>query len=74
MWVRAGQAQDHLVLTIEDDGAGLEPRAAPTAGQGLGNMAQRARALGGQLLVERRAGGGTVVRVEWRADRGTVRL
>jgi PAS domain S-box-containing protein len=67
VWVRAGRAQDHLVLTIEDDGAGLEPRAAPTAGQGLGNMAQRARALGGHLLVERRAGGGTVVRVEWRA-------
>jgi PAS domain S-box-containing protein len=68
VWVRAGQAQDRLVLTIEDDGAGPEPRAAqPTGGQGLGNMAQRARALGGQLLVQRRAGGGTVVRVEWPA-------
>ena len=56
-----------LRLTVSDDGVGfdLEPSAAPTSGgMGLLGMRERARALGGQLWVERGSRGGTLLRLE----------
>ncbi len=60
-----------LVLTISDNGCGFCPRASREeageplglSGQGLRNMAERARALGGRFTVESAPGRGTVVRI-----------
>ena len=53
-------ADDHaLRLTIEDDGAGLEPGRAP--GLGLVTMRERAQQLGGTLQVHGVPGQGTTV-------------
>ncbi len=50
-------------LRVEDDGCGI-----PTCGQagmGLANMRQRAHAIGGQLQISARAGGGTCLHLSW---------
>jgi signal transduction histidine kinase/ligand-binding sensor domain-containing protein len=61
---------DHsLRLTVSDDGCGFrtpEPALLATAGFGLGNIAQRARSLGGQVTFESEPGRGTRVIVEVR--------
>jgi signal transduction histidine kinase len=62
-----------LVLTVSDNGCGFTPPKlgseglpAPSAGagQGLRNMAERARSLGGALDVQSGPGQGTRVRLE----------
>ncbi|HLH21158.1 MAG TPA: PAS domain-containing protein [Chloroflexota bacterium] len=59
-----------LALTVRDNGRGFAPAPegaedAPGAGgQGLRNMAERARLLGGRLVVRSEPGQGTTVRVE----------
>ncbi|HXG43020.1 MAG TPA: GAF domain-containing sensor histidine kinase, partial [Dehalococcoidia bacterium] len=59
---RRGQA---LVLEVEDDGIGFDPGAASDqAGQGLRNMADRARTVQGVLTVDSAPGHGTRVRLE----------
>lgn len=55
-------ARDAITLTVDDDGVGL-PSEAPGNGHGLGNMAERARLLGGALTLERRDPAGT--RLKW---------
>jgi signal transduction histidine kinase len=52
-----------LLLKVEDDGRGLPAAAADLARPTLGilGMQERALALGGEVRVERRPGGGTVV-------------
>ena len=58
--VSIAQDERNLVLTIEDDGVGIAPeRAAQAAGHGLRNMRERAQALGGEVQIEPRGGGGT---------------
>jgi signal transduction histidine kinase len=52
------------VLTVEDDGVGLEPGANP-AGNGMRNMRERAAALGGTLEVASAAGKGTTLRASF---------
>jgi signal transduction histidine kinase/sugar lactone lactonase YvrE len=52
-----------LALTIRDDGAGMDPAAAP-GGHGLRNMRRRAEEIGGQLKIESRPGAGTVIYLE----------
>jgi signal transduction histidine kinase len=52
--------QDELNLVVDDDGCGLCPDESVT-GQGLRNMRERARRLGGRLVVEPGAAGGTRV-------------
>ncbi len=49
-----------LVLTIEDDGVGIREPAGP--GMGLHIMHYRARALGGEVIIDGREEGGTRVR------------
>ncbi len=51
---------DELNLVVEDNGCGCGPDES-VAGQGLRNMRERARRLGGRLAVEPLAGGGTRV-------------
>jgi len=51
-----------VVLTVADDGVGLgRPRAGARTSLGILGMSERARALGGELFVRARAGGGTEV-------------
>lgn len=62
-----------MVLSIKDNGVGFDPGQAESAGgQGLRNMAERARALRGTLAVESGSGRGTevVVKVPLTRDRG----
>jgi signal transduction histidine kinase len=55
-------APDEVDLVVADDGCGLGAGlAADGNGQGLRNMRERARRLGGRLVVERAASGGTRV-------------
>ena len=59
-------------LEVDDAGPGLEPGAAELAERtghlGLMTMAQRAEAVGAELRVGRRPGGGTRVALAWEAD------
>ncbi len=59
---------DRLVLTVQDDGAGLPHD--PTAGYGLRNMRDRARMLGGEVEIAKAEGKGTRVRlnIPWRDE------
>ncbi|MBK9179099.1 MAG: GAF domain-containing sensor histidine kinase [Acidimicrobiales bacterium] len=54
---------DDVVLRVEDDGVGIDPLRSGR-GWGLRNMADRARALGGGLVLTEAPNGGTVL--EWR--------
>jgi two-component system sensor histidine kinase UhpB len=59
---------DQVRLSIADDGRGIDPADPVRAGaRGLNDIARRAKAVGGSVLVEsgRSAGSGTVVRFEW---------
>jgi signal transduction histidine kinase len=51
------------VLEVDDDGLGFDPARATGAGQGLRNLRERARTLGGQAEIDSAAGSGTTVRV-----------
>lgn len=59
--VRMRVQDSRFELVIEDDGRGFDP-ASVQRGHGLGNMTSRAKAVGGELDVESRPGGGTRVR------------
>ncbi|WP_207956235.1 PAS domain S-box protein [Rubrobacter marinus] len=61
--VFAGSSGAKLWVEVSDDGRGFEPDGT-RAGMGTRGMRERARALGGSLLVSSRPGGGTRVRVE----------
>jgi signal transduction histidine kinase len=51
---------DHLELTVEDDGVGFDAENEPPAGHlGLANLRQRAAALGGIMTIESSPGQGT---------------
>ncbi|MBI4562006.1 MAG: GAF domain-containing protein [Candidatus Rokubacteria bacterium] len=52
-----------LLLTVEDDGVGFDAGRRPGPGQGLRNMAERARRLGGELAVASAPGRGTRIAV-----------
>jgi signal transduction histidine kinase len=65
-WVRVDRDGSHLVVTIEDDGAGFDPGAL-TRGAfprfGLATMRERAESVGGTLDVDSAPGRGTRVMV-----------
>lgn len=58
--VRLEASKDTLRLVVSDDGVGFRPAG---GGRGLGNLSQRAQALGGSCVVSAGPNGGTVV--EW---------
>jgi len=56
---------DELELAISDDGVGLgDQNGSQAGGQGMRNMRERARRLGGRVVVEGRRDGGTRVALE----------
>jgi two-component system sensor histidine kinase UhpB len=63
--VRATTADGGLEVEIADDGRGFDvaARAASPGRYGIRGMHERARRLGGGLVIESRPGAGTVVRV-----------
>jgi nitrate/nitrite-specific signal transduction histidine kinase len=64
--VRFAVADGRLELTVDDDGHGFDPHAAPGVGDGhlgLTVMRERARGYGGACVVESRPGAGTRVRL-----------
>ena len=61
-----------IAITIEDDGVGFEPGAAPTDRMGLLIMRERAQAIGAQLLVTSKPGQGTRVTIVWPSDQAGI--
>ena len=61
--VRFASADEGVVLEIEDNGNGFGQAEAQGRGQGLGNLSERAAALGGVLFIDSNAGTGTLVRI-----------
>ena len=64
--VRLDERDDALTLAVSDDGSGFDPAAAELRSQSLGltTMEERARELGGRLVVDSAPGAGTRVRLE----------
>ena len=54
----------HLSLTVKDNGVGFDPSQQSDLGQGLHNMRERARRLGGSLSIESNPSLGTRITVE----------
>jgi signal transduction histidine kinase len=52
-----------VALEIEDNGSGFDRSKASGLGHGLGNLRERADALGGVLSIGSGAGAGTLVRI-----------
>ena len=68
-WARPDKAE--FLLTVQDDGTGLaEGSPIGQAGRGLRNMKARAQLMGGSLLVQALATGGTVVTLRLPAASG----
>jgi signal transduction histidine kinase len=72
--VRLEQRVDQLQIVVKDDGCGILPDqvvdAAARGHMGLVGMRERARALGGDFVIESQPGGGTAVRVSLPVGRG----
>ena len=54
---------DHAVLEVDDDGRGFDPQQRRAGGSGLRNIAERARALGGEMSVKSSSDQGTTIEV-----------
>jgi len=63
--VRAKTTSEGLEIVVQDDGKGFDPAAFAARGKrnGLGNMTQRAQAIGGILTCESGPGKGTTIRL-----------
>jgi signal transduction histidine kinase len=62
--VHLGTDNGNVVLTIDDDGKGIDDSALRTSQRlGIVGMRERARAIGGRLRITERKDGGTCVRV-----------
>lgn len=68
--VEAASKNGQFVLSITDDGDGFTPRPAEESGYGLRNMRDRARLLGGELVIDSGPGKGTRVTlvVPWETE------
>ncbi|HEX9713545.1 MAG TPA: GAF domain-containing sensor histidine kinase [Actinomycetota bacterium] len=62
--LRLAVEDGYAVLEVVDDGTGFDAAAAEGRGHGLGNLRDRARALGGELKIHSDPGVGTRVRIE----------
>ncbi len=62
--VELSRSVNAAVLTVSDNGCGFDPTAEPAGHFGLATMRERARALGGEVMIESSLGKGTIVRAE----------
>ncbi|MDE3229675.1 MAG: sensor histidine kinase, partial [Chloroflexota bacterium] len=62
VWLRLEAQGDTMLLEARDDGQGFTPETA-SGGMGLGNLRERARALGGSAEITSAPGQGTTVRI-----------
>jgi signal transduction histidine kinase len=60
--VRLGHGDGTVVLTVQDDGRGFDPRSARDGGLGLTGMRERAALLGGRFTLEASEGAGTMLK------------
>lgn len=64
VWLEIRREEDHLRLTVADDGQGFDPAALPERGHlGLAGMRERVRSLEGELTVAASPGRGTRITV-----------
>ena len=61
LWFRMRFADRDLIISVEDNGCGFDALAAGGTGNGLGNMRERMKSIGGRLALSSRPGGGTAV-------------
>lgn len=62
VWLRLSVADGDLLFEVADNGCGLSPSTPGAGADGLSNMAERLKALGGTCVVESDATRGTTVR------------
>ena len=60
VWVNISHGESHATMKIKDDGKGFN-NSKQSAGNGLGNMQERARQMNGSLGVESGPNSGTVI-------------
>lgn len=60
--ITVSEAEDHLVVAVDDDGRGADGPGAPRPGRGLPGLQDRARLVGGQVTAGPRPEGGFAVR------------
>jgi len=66
IWVRVGATEDHVELTVRDDGEGFDPETPQPEGHyGLAIMRERAQVAGGSIQIESAPGSGTVATVRF---------
>jgi signal transduction histidine kinase len=62
VWLRVYAQAPELRIELEDNGRGFTPHAADLAGEGLANMRQRLKKIGGRFECESRPGAGSICR------------
>ena len=66
MTVNLGGSENHMELTVNDNGQGIAPKANTKAGHlGITGMLERAQSIGGAVSVSPAATGGTCVCLRW---------
>jgi signal transduction histidine kinase len=70
VWLRVAETDEALVMSVEDNGKGVEPGKAVAWSDGLRNMRERLTAIGGTLELNSQPDQGTVVtiRFPWPKD------
>lgn len=66
VWVTLHQVGQDVELLVEDDGRGMEAKAATQKSHGLTIMQERARSIGGEIEITPRVPAGTRVRLRFR--------
>jgi len=56
---------DYLLITIQDNGKGFNPRQSENGGMGLKSMCERAELIGGELIISSELGRGTKIMVKY---------
>jgi signal transduction histidine kinase len=62
--VRLAESEEHITMTIKDDGNGFEPETVSTGGMGLKTMRERAANQNARLKIDSQPGQGTRITVE----------
>ena len=64
VWVRISVQNDHIVVVVADNGHGLESRKREAGEDGIANMKERLKSLGGVCDIKSEGQTGTTVRFE----------